>query len=322
MPEFNHKFFLFGMICLISGFLIARQFGSQNISRENDLIERGWGGRFTNPLLACGDIDNLSVGSMEKLKKKIENIVESRVNSKGISHISAYVRDLNNGPWLGINEKEFFYPASLLKVPLLLASYKAEEDNPGFLDQVVRFDKPLLPTIQLFLPAENIQIGKTYTLKELLRRSIVYSDNEATALLAVYVGQKYALNVFADFGIEKPKENEDYQMRVRTYASFFRVLYNASYLSRKHSEEALSILSQVDFPDGLQKGVPGNIPITHKFGEREGGIDNGDYQLHDCGIVYTENPYLICVMAQGKSTDAMLDVIAEISKTVYDSIGK
>lgn len=306
----------------VAGFSLALFLYSEDlsVSRERDLVNHA-GGRLTNPLLACGDIDNLTVGEMERLKNSVQQIVERRTKSGDVRHVSVYVRDLNNGPWFGLNEKDFFYPASLLKVPLLLAAFRAEEDNPGFLDRAVKFEKPLLPTTQLFPPAEQIQQGKTYSLRELLRRAIIFSDNEATALLAVYVGEKYALKIFSDFGIERPKPDEDYQMRVRTYASFFRVLYNASYLSRAHSEEALAILSEVDFEDGLKNSVPKHVIVAHKFGEREGGISKNDYQLHDCGIVYAESPYLICVMAQGKSTDGMVATIAEIAKKVYNAIG-
>jgi hypothetical protein len=35
------------------------------------------------------------------------------------------------------------------------------------------------------------------------------------------------------------------------YASFFRVLFNASYLNRKDSEKALALLTKVAFRDGL-----------------------------------------------------------------------
>ncbi|MBP9669566.1 MAG: serine hydrolase [Candidatus Pacebacteria bacterium] len=302
-------------------FLGQRVLGGDIAMRiEDDLVEHAKKGVYTNPLLACGDLDSLSVGAMQTLKKTLEGIIENRRLAGHVSHVSVYVRDLNNGPWLGINERESFYPASLLKVPLLMATYKAAEDRPGFMESTLTFSLSPFETVQLFPPKEKLEQGKNYTVQELLERAIVFSDNDATALLAVAVGAEPALEVFEDFGIAKPSPNADYQMQVRNYASFFRVLYNASYLNRTHSEEALSILARVDFPDGLLKGVPKGVPVAHKFGEREGTIEGGDYQLHDCGIVYTNNPYLICVMAQGKSTQGMLEVIALLSKEVYETI--
>lgn len=311
-----------GAAGLVIGVLVAPVFSRSvhQFTREQDIVDLGSHGAFTNPLLACGDIDSLSVGIMEELRTKVTGVIDSATNAGLISHASVYVRDLNNGPWMGIREKEFFHPASLLKVPLMLAAYRLEEDAPGFLDGEVRYETPFTLPGQLFPPAHEIEVGKTYTRRELMRRAIMFSDNQATALLGTQVGANYTLKVFSDFGIEQPQPDQDYEMRVRTYASFFRVLYNASYLSRKHSEEALSILAAVDFPIGIEAGVPKEIPVAHKFGEREGAIENGDYQLHDCGIVYTDTPYLICVMTQGKTTEGMLSIIRDISKLAYQTL--
>src|SRR5207248_2823209 len=91
------------------------------------------------------------------------------------------------------------------------------------------------------------------------------------------------------------------QVSVVTYSSFFRVLYNASYLTRDDSQKALALLAGVDYKDGLVAGVPASVPIAHKFGERETTGDTTK-QLNDCGIVYyPSHPYLLCVMTRGDS---------------------
>ena len=83
----------------------------------------------------------------------------------------------------------------------------------------------------------------------------------------------------------------------------------------------LGLLSQSTFQQGLVAGLPAGIVVAHKFGER--GYNNPTIpdQLHDCGIVYTKKPYVICVMTQGTGYDAMAGIIAHISKMVYDYAG-
>jgi hypothetical protein len=49
-------------------------------------------------------------------------------------------------------------------------------------------------------------------------------------------------------GVKTP---EDF-LSVKDMATFFRILYNASYLGRENSEYALKLLSQVDFNNGLR----------------------------------------------------------------------
>lgn len=306
---------------VIIGSGMAGQLATKHaFGKEDDLVNLGANGpnHFTNPLLACGDIDDLSVGEMEKLRTRVSDMVDTAIQKGAISHAAVYIRDLNNGPWMGLHEKEFFYPASLLKVPLLLAAYSEEERHPGFLSREIAFEKPVVKAVYLFPPAEPLEVGKRYAGRELLRRAIVYSDNEAAALLGGAIGFGNLVTVFNDFGIKEPEAGEDYQMRVRTYASFFRVLYNASYISRAHSEEALKLLSESDFKNGIVSGIPGGVMVAHKFGEREGMLKEGSIQLHDCGIVYApQKPYLICVMAQGATTGGILDLIRHISQATY-----
>jgi hypothetical protein len=79
----------------------------------------------------------------------------------------------------------------------------------------------------------------------------------------------------------------------------------------------------VEYKDGLIAGVPSNITISHKFGERELTDEKGNVvnQLHDCGIVYyPEHPYLLCIMTRGKNIDNLSRSISAISKIVYQEV--
>ena len=44
-------------------------------------------------------------------------------------------------------------------------------------------------------------------------------------------------------------------------------------------------MAQSDFTQGLAVGVPANVPVAHKFDERE-IVGSSVDQIHDCGIVY------------------------------------
>jgi hypothetical protein len=113
---------------------------------------------------------------------------------------------------------------------------------------------------------------------------------------------------------------DDEFLSVQTYESFFRILYNASYLSRNASNWALDILSKSEFETGLIAGVPQTIKVSHKFGEKSDARD-GTVQLHDCGIVYYPNkPYLLCVMTKGPNIQLLDNVIAEISRITFSEV--
>ena len=91
------------------------------------------------------------------------------------------------------------------------------------------------------------------------------------------------------------------------------------------SEKALRLLSQPFFKKGLIAGLPANIPIAKKFGERSFSAAPADptsqKELHDCGIIYyPSHPYLLCVMTKGNNFDRLADTIKDISQTVYASV--
>ena len=138
---------------------------------------------FTNPILDFELSEALSESAIPSAD--IRNYVQKLQNDLHIAHISVYVRDLNNGPWIGINEKEYFSPASMLKTPLIIALYKWYESDETVLQKKVllgsEYFAGALP--QQHAPSSQLQPGMKYSLGELSERMIQYSDNVATAAL-------------------------------------------------------------------------------------------------------------------------------------------
>jgi hypothetical protein len=110
---------------------------------------------------------------------------------------------------------------------------------------------------------------------------------------------------------------------INIIAGFFRVLYNATFLNAEYSNRALETLTHATFSDGLVAGIPKDVKIAHKFGERIERNSKGELivELHDCGIIYApQTPYLLCVMTHGDSLETNATIIKEISSLVYDEV--
>jgi beta-lactamase class A len=306
---------VFAIFCLgfAGGFIVSGHFFSNTQTAENYEV-RSASNRFTNPLLQCEYTEAVKNKELNNLEKELTIRLSDIINNPSVIHVSVYYRDLNNGPWIGINEKETFAPGSLFKVPLLIAYMRQLESDPSLSKKKITYSQRMEFENQNILPEEKLVIGNEYLLEDLVRRMIIYSDNEAKDLVYYAVDPKIIDNVFADFGI-----NITDPISVKTYASFFRVLYNASYLNRESSEKALQLLSQIRFKQGLVAGVPQNIPVAHKFGERR--LLDASIQLHDCGIIYLpKKPYLLCIMTKGKSLDQLAAIIKEVSQKTYENI--
>jgi beta-lactamase class A len=288
---------------------------------EKNLREQHTDFKFISPLLTCGVEGELtSTKEVRTLKANVEALIKQKQNTKIITNAGVYVRELNDGVWFGINETESFTPGSLLKVPLALSLLQKMEDDPEFGRDSVEYAGGAPDIAQVYPPLETVEAGSTYTFDQLLRLSIMYSDNKATLILSQLIDRQLLNNSYSDLGIDIPSDGDSYTMSVRTYASFFRILYNGTYLTHENSEYLLSLLAQSTFKEGIVTGVPPDVVVAHKFGERERD-ESSLVQLHDCGIIYAkDNPYILCVMLRGKKMESLAPVIADISRTVYEGL--
>lgn len=276
--------------------------------------------RYIDPLLACGINDNKNFAEYDSLKSGVSTIIASDKLAGKVTDVSVYFRDLNSGTWMGIGQNALYAPASLDKIALLMAYLKEADRNPGVLAAQYTFTGSRETDTPDYKP---MTVGRSYTVRELLERLIANSDNDAKDMLHDHIDQDAVNEVFTDLGLEAPPiSDKGDSMSAKSYSLFFRILYNATYLSRQNSELALDLLTKVVFKDGLTAVLPPNVKVAHKFGYRvfnppQSGVSA---ELHDCGIVYKgANPYFLCVMTKGTNYRDLASVIQEISKDVYDS---
>src|SRR5690606_3890040 len=143
---------------------------------------------------------------------------------------------------------------------------------------------------------------------------ILESDNEATILLLDFLdaeNPQHLMKVQDDLGLHVPRSvrNTDSIVSVKVYSSFFRTLYNASYLSDDLSEKALGMLTRTGYGYGIRQAIPKEVIVSQKFGYKS--ITESKKQLHHFGIVYhAKKPFLIGVMTKGKKEEDLKLVIS------------
>jgi beta-lactamase class A len=254
------------------------------------------------------------------LKSQIQNKIQSYKNLNSLVSASVYLRDFDKGNWISVNPDEQYHPASLLKLGLMITFLKMEEKTPGFLNRKLTFSGKLSTTrIQTF-NSEQIQPGRTYTIKELLQFMVSYSDNNATNLLHDVMDVEEHKRTFAQLGLVVPDVYKlGYTISARDYSTFLKVLYNAGYLNFEHSEFAFELLTKTDFKNGLLAGLPEGTVVAHKFGEWTDG--KSVRQLHESGIIYLNGKaYLLTIMTNGTDVQKLTEVIAGLTKIVFDHL--
>ncbi|MBI5847342.1 MAG: serine hydrolase [Nitrospirae bacterium] len=256
-------------------------------------------------------------------KGKIANYAEQQIASGQVRELSVYFRDLSEGPWFGINENVKYNPASMMKLPIMLAWLKRAEKDPAVLESRLTFDEKMYAgPPQGIKPAKTLEAGVRYTVEDLLRYMMYYSDNRALWLLHRSVTPEEYDFILDNMDVANEKDSEGQDViTVHTYSGFLRILYNASFLSREMSEKALQLMSFQDFPKGIAAGLPEGTRLASKFGEFSDSKNPGVLQLHEFGIVYhPKGPYILGILTRGYNMEKQAAIIKTVSKMVYESV--
>ncbi|MDR3558931.1 MAG: class A beta-lactamase-related serine hydrolase [Candidatus Pacebacteria bacterium] len=283
---------------------------------------------FLNNDINCQSFDDIS-NQIENLHVNIGGVIDDEKNNGHIIRASVFYRDLNTKRWFGINDTDDFYPASLLKLPVALIYYKVAELQPDIFDrqlQIPTAGEDPTNSDQHYPPQNPLVPGQTYSIGDMLKHMLVYSDNAPFGILSD-TAKDYSVQVLTDLGMTVPPASSppgDWKVTPRGFAAIFRTLYNASYLNTKYSNQVLDLLSQSTFTKGIASGVPKGVKVAHKFGEATGMNADGtvhSYVLNDCGIVYKpNNPFIVCVMTEGNDFSQQEKVIQEITKSAYNAL--
>jgi beta-lactamase class A len=251
------------------------------------------------------------------IKDEINNYIEQE-KQKGLTSAAVYFKEYSNDEWFSINGKERYDPGSLLKVGVLMTYLRMAEDDNNLLNKEIVYhgQKGFTFPVEHY-QSDTVAEGHKYKINELLQSMIINSDNRATVFLEDHMDTGLFKREFNDLGISEPRFNDpNFTLNVVEYSNMFRALHNAGYLRKRASEDALTLLSESTFKDGLRKGLPASVVVAHKYGEYGNRIS---HELHDAGIIYLNNkPYLLSVMTRGTDWNELSDVIGHISKIVYN----
>lgn len=236
-----------------------------------------------------------------------------------------YFSYINNGSWIGLNEREEFVAASTLKVPLAMSLLKAVED--GALKPSDSYSLEDIDLSQGFGDLYMAGKDEEFTVEELLEIMLKKSDN--TAFNAI-------LNIFRRIGIEDPLgqvygflgwefassipelgEVPNYsKINLKTLSNIFIGLYDAKYITVDHSNKILEYLASTPFSDKIAAGVPDGVMVSHKI-----GTATFEKTFSDCGIIYAPNRnYILCLGSNGADENTASKFMSEVSQAVYQYV--
>lgn len=230
----------------------------------------------------------------EELKRKIKYQIDHFPGVVGI-----YIKDINRGWTIEVQAEKLFPSASLVKIPIMVALFQAEEEGLISLEDTLALKKKFKTSGSGSLKFKRV--GTRYTLRTLITKMITLSDNTATNMLTDLMGLSYYNSFFSQLGLKNTNFSRkimDLNKRdhgIENYTTpkdmglILEMIYNKKL---KNSEEMLEILKDQKINDRLPVSIPSYWPVGHKTGlMRE--------CCHDVGIVFApEGAYIVCVLTQ------------------------
>jgi len=115
----------------------------------------------------------------------LQSTISQDQNAGDVTEASVYFSDFTTGRWASVNGNDKYYPASLGKVPIMMAYYAMAENTSSILDEENAYPvgMPDQNVQQEIPPANAITPGQEYTNEQLIEYMIKYSDNDAAEVL-------------------------------------------------------------------------------------------------------------------------------------------
>lgn len=210
------------------------------------------------------------------------------------------VEDLETG-WTFIHNEDQPYPAaSLVKIPIMVACFKAAQEGQLDLSEkhVLRREDRVGGSGIL----RRMRNGRSFTYSQLIDYMVTESDNIACNIMIDRLGFDYINQVFEELGLEKTRLNRkmiDFTARdqgIENYTTAAEMtglldrIYHHRCFNAEISERCLAVLKRQKINDRLPRYLPKEVTVAHKTGlEKE--------VCHDAGIVFTPSgDYIITVL--------------------------
>lgn len=214
---------------------------------------------------------------------------------------SFYAKNIYTGRTYSYNENQYFYAASLYKIPLAVATFKKIE-----LGEISKQDK-FAYTHADFTGGTGIiytyPYGTELEVDYILDRLLKDSDNIAQNMLTRTLGSSMIKEAFSIHGETTSyyHTNESNPIEISLY---LETLLKSSYLEKTSVYDMLGKMSHTSFDDRVSKGLSQDLIFAHKIGNWG---DTGSW--HDCGVVMKDyQKVVVCLMSKNTTFDDFLFV--------------
>jgi Beta-lactamase enzyme family len=229
------------------------------------------------------------------------------IKSAGGSITLAY-QDLVTGEYYLIRSKSSGKAASTIKLPL--AIYVMELASKGKLN----LNEKLVYKKHHYNGGSGViqyqKVGTSYTIRDLVKKSMVHSDNIAFVMLRERVGKANFIAYMKSLGAQYAYPNGQNLTSAADLNIYAKKMYAFSKKS-PFGKELDGYLRATVYNTTIPKGISG-VPIAHKV-----GMIPASLIYNDVAVVYDKTPYTLSIMTKNISYEKSQKVIAGIASIVH-----
>ncbi|RLC32761.1 hypothetical protein DRH13_01140 [Candidatus Woesebacteria bacterium] len=241
----------------------------------------------------------------------IETISSFKDKTKSLSGVYGfYVIRLNSGVSYGVNESDIFEPASLNKLPVMLAMYiEAENGNIDLETTYVLKDTDKVSgSGSLYGKPEGYEL----TYRDILSYMGKESDNTAANIARNILDKEKIEQAIDIAGMDNTVVvGEDQESTPHDIGTFFEKLWEGNVISKKYRDEMLGYLTDTIYEEWLAAGIPSSTDVAHKYGREI-------HVVNDAGIVFADEPFILVLLSKGVVEREADQVFPELSKAIYN----
>lgn len=262
---------------------------------------------YENPLVEKENIILASPLPLVTNTQEVNNaLIDLTKNLMGIYGV--YYYDIKNNKSFGFNENIVYTAASINKVPIMVSLYQYVETGKFKESQIYRLQQEDIMDFGTGQMRYQ-DLGTEYTYGELVELSGKLSDNTAAYVLEKIIGRSKIQNYLNSLGL-KNTVIKDNTTTPKEMGNFFVLLYQEKLLNKGNTEKIYAAITDTEFEDRIPKGVPDNIRIAHKIG-------NEVQTYNDCGIIFSNNPYILCILSKDVKEAEAFEVEPKISQLFW-----
>ncbi len=238
------------------------------------------------------------------------NILDEQVTllADKYPHLSVYYHNLVTDQSYSYQSDQVVSAASTIKLPYVMYVYELAAKNEIDLNEELTYKS------RHYYEGSGIiqhdKIGTTYTIKDLVEKSVVYSDNIAFNMLRERVGHTNFIAYAKSIGGTVVYPNGRNLTTAKDLAIYLRHLWDFSKKYPDLGNELLNLLKNTIYTDTVAKSVNPQ-KVAHKVGYLP-----LKRVYNDAAIVSDEYPYILVVMTQGIPVGTDVKLISNLADIV------